>query len=86
MNQAVITTKYIVQEKQPVLRVIHDNDGDWQFLGNQEVTEADAMVLSMAQMLQMDGTLAEVLDIPEGSAAIRTTVDSDWIIEPYDVL
>jgi hypothetical protein len=31
-NVAVFTTRQWLDEKKPILRVVHDADGDWQFL------------------------------------------------------
>ena len=31
-KQYVFTTKYVVNDKSPIIKVIHEKDGDWQFL------------------------------------------------------
>lgn len=32
-NKAVLTTRYVIKNNSPVVCVIYDEDGDWQFLG-----------------------------------------------------
>ena len=38
-NKAVLTTRYVVKNNSPVVTVIYDEDGDWQFLGTEEIDE-----------------------------------------------
>ena len=46
-DQYVITTKYVINNNSPIIRVIHENDGAWQFLGKEEnLSESEAIVLS----------------------------------------
>ena len=77
-NLAVITLKRILNEDKSVLHVIHDEDGDWQFLDGQFVAEEDAMVVGLGNMLKFDPTLAELADLPKGWLAERSVVDGDW--------
>ena len=54
-NKAVLTTRYVVKNNSSVVTVIYDEDGDWQFLGAEEIDESDAVVLSMKEMIKHDG-------------------------------
>ena len=79
--KAVITTKYVVNNNSPIISVLYDEDGDWQFFGNEEVGEEDAMVLSVQQILEIDKTLADLPNLQEGQSAYRQNVNAEWIIE-----
>lgn len=79
-NKAIITTKFVVKEKYPIVKVIHHEDGDWQFLGDQDITEKDAMVLSMEQIIKLDHSLTTILSMPAGSIATRRSKESNWEI------
>ena len=83
-NQYVITTKYVINNNSPIIRVIHEEDGDWQFLGKEEnLSESDAFVLSLEEILCLDNTLQDVLSLPLGKQAYRTSSKDNWII--YDI-
>ncbi len=32
-NKAVLTTRYVIKNNSPIVCVIYDEDGDWQFWG-----------------------------------------------------
>lgn len=80
-NQYVITTKYVINNNSPIIRVIHEKDGDWQFLGKEEnLSESDAFVLSLEEILCLDNTLQDVLHFPLGKQAYRTSPKGNWIV------
>ena len=80
-NQYVITTKYVINNNSPFIRVIHEKDGDWQFLGKEEnLSESDAIVLSLEEIICLDKTLQNVLSLPLGKQAYRTSPKDNWIV------
>ncbi|MFM9988585.1 hypothetical protein [Flavobacterium sp.] len=79
----VITTKYVLIEKKNIIRVIHDSDGDWQFLTNDNVVESDALVVSLQQILEYDESISELLSLPRNKIAIRENKNSKWIINNF---
>jgi hypothetical protein len=85
-NVAVFTTKSIIFGRQPVLRVTHNaEDGAWQFLppeGGGHVK--DAALVSLREMIERDGTLAELADLPVGWCAERESPDSPWLRRSMD--
>lgn len=75
----VITTKNIVSNKKPILSVWHDaDDGMWQFLDGTDVNEEDAMMISLAEIVNIDNTVNEVSDLQLGWVAWREQKGSDW--------
>jgi len=83
-NLAVITKKPIAARQQPVLLVTHDDDdGAWQFLpleGERDVR--DAAVVSLRSMVERDGTLAQLANLPLGWRAWRESPDDPWHRQP----
>lgn len=79
----VITTKYVLIEKKTITQVIHDSDGDWQFLTNDDVVESDALVVSLEQILDYDLSISELLDLPNNIIAIRDDKNSKWVIKDF---
>ncbi|MBQ6286594.1 MAG: hypothetical protein IJK73_02930 [Bacteroidales bacterium] len=68
----------------PIIRVIHDQDGDWQFLGDEcNLQEEDAMVVSLNEILEYDITLSDILFLPWGRQAIRERIGEVWHIYDY---
>jgi hypothetical protein len=57
-SKLVATQRAVVQKKQPILYVIHDNDGEWQFLAD-ERTQLDPVVqLTIRDLIAIDSTVA----------------------------
>jgi len=61
------------RRQQPVLLVTHDdNDGTWQFLPLEgELRVRDAAVVGLRSMIERDGTLAQLANLPRGWRAWR---------------
>ncbi|WP_043839155.1 hypothetical protein [Muricoccus aerilatus] len=74
-NVAVFTTWSIVQDGAWIALVFHDaDDGSWQFYDSTpgEPREEEAMIDALSSMMLRDGTLNELVDLPEGWRAWRT--------------
>jgi hypothetical protein len=84
-NLAIFTTKQWLELNKPILRVVHETDGDWQFLtGDQELE--DIKVVALEQMTIKDKTLNEVFDLEYGESAERDCLGGNWTrnIVEYD--
>jgi len=77
-NLGIITTRQWLDLNQPILRVVHDHDGDWQFLTGDQVL-SDGRVVALEQMVLRDATLNEVFNLEYGEAADRSKVGGRWI-------
>jgi hypothetical protein len=80
LNQAVITSTYIIKEKLPILYVVHEDADEWQFLGGQNVEEKDIMLVSIQNIIDTDETITQILHLPLGSEAMRKDKKSEWRI------
>ena len=81
-NIYVLTTKYVVYNDSFISLVLHDEEGDWQFLGNEDnLKEDDALVVSLEEILNHDPSLSAILDLAMGKQATRDSCDSVWIIQ-----
>lgn len=80
-NKAVITTRYVVNNQSDILSIYHDLEDDWQFMGKEDVSEDDAMVLSIGQILEIDSSVKDVLNIGLGYSAHRNTKNDTWKIQ-----
>ena len=83
-NQYVITTRFVIYDNSEIIRIIHEENGDWQFLGREEnLKESDAVILSLGEMMEFDNSLSIVESLPIGKQALRTNKMSPWYI--YDI-
>jgi hypothetical protein len=81
LNTAVFTTKYVVREKREITLVTHDiDDGAWQFLSNDINDPEFAMVVSFGEIIDIDKTVLEIADLPEGCTATRKSKNDEWVI------
>lgn len=79
---AVISLKRILKQGHPILYVIHDHEGGWQFLDGGDVTQEDAAVVGLGTMIAHDPTLVETAALPRGFSAFRQSPDAPWVVNP----
>ena len=77
-NLGIFTTRQWLELDKPILRVVHDTDGDWQFLTGDQMPE-DVKLVALEQMVIKDRTLNEVFDLDYGEEAEREFVGGEWI-------
>ena len=79
LDQAVFTTKYVMEGSSCIVYVVHEKDHEWQFFGNEkDISESDARIISLGEMLDLDPTIQGILWIPPGTEAWRGCVEDDW--------
>lgn len=67
---ATFTTRQWLDQQKPILHVVHENDGDWQFLTGDQMSE-DIKVVALEQLIIRDKTLNEMFDLEYGERAKR---------------
>ena len=77
-NLGVFTTKQWLDDNNPILRVVHEEGGDWQFLTGNQVPD-DARLVCIEEMTSRDITLNEVFDLDYGQTAERKFVGDIWV-------
>lgn len=81
-NTAVISSTYVLKEKQPVLHVVRDDEDEWQFhCGNHDYSSEKLMLVTLQNMLDYDSTLVEVADLPVNYFATRDSEQDSWSYE-----
>lgn len=79
LNQAVFTTKYVLEDHSPIIYVSHDAEGDWQFFGKEDgLSEEDARIVSFGEILELDPSIKEILWITRGMQAWLNTETKEW--------
>ncbi|MFM0236074.1 hypothetical protein [Paraburkholderia sediminicola] len=80
-NVAVIANRSIVFEHDWIAYVSRDNeDGAWQFHGSGSgpMQESDAVVTSLKNIVELDGTVQDLADLPLGWHAWRAAKAAPW--------
>ena len=73
----IFTTRQWLELDKPILRVVHDNDGDWQFLTGDQMPD-DIKLVALEQMTLKDKTLNEVFNLDFGESAEREFIGGHW--------
>lgn len=78
-NVAAITTRQVLEQGLPILRVVHyADDHSWAFTCGTTNNQEDAKVVGMGSIVAKDQTLFEIADLPPGWGASRETIDGTW--------
>lgn len=77
-NLTTFTTKQWLNEGKPILHVVHDDDGDWQFLTGDQMMPDDIIIVALEQLILSDNTLNEIFDLEYGEDAERELIGGDW--------
>lgn len=76
-NLAIFTTRQWLEKDKPILRIVHDHNGDWQFLPGDQIP-SDVRIVALEQMTLRDNTLNEVFDLNYGERAEREFIGGPW--------
>jgi hypothetical protein len=84
----VITQRLVVEKIEPILFVLHDEDGEWQFLANAKQEEFVHQVdqifeITLGNLVALDSSLTQVAKLQKGWKAIRVDNKSPWNFSKY---
>lgn len=80
-NTACFTCAHVLNGD-PILFVSHDEDGAWQFLcGRDGHPESDAKIVGLAKIVDIDPSVNELYEMPQGIGANRDSATEKW--KPY---
>ena len=79
-NTAVFTCIHVLNQERPILRAVHDEDGDWQFLCGAAHSVDEGRIIALAEAYELDPSVGKLADMDYGHSADRTDADSDWVI------
>lgn len=82
-NVAVFTSSHVMRDGKPILYVSHDaEDGAWQFHSGDVVSEEEAMIVALDEVVEFDLSISELADLPLGWCARRKSQSLDWMRLP----
>jgi len=79
----VATQRRVIEKKESIRFVLHDQDGDWQFLADENSQMDQVVELSLRSIINLDSSLAQVLELKRGWKAQRTNLKSAWKFSSY---
>lgn len=75
---AALTMRQVMDGKEPILLVVHDDDGDWQFIGTSNALEENAAIVGLGNIYDLDPSIGELADLPLGWQAVRERRGAPW--------
>ena len=88
---AILLCGHIAVEGRPILRGRRDRpmspeDSGWQFRCNKAPAEYvdDAQIWSISEVLEMDPTIAPIIDEPFGTTVERSSPEVEWVVAHFE--
>ena len=76
---AALTTRQVIVDKYPVLRVVHySDDHSWAFTCDSTTNESDLRVIGMGEIVSLDPTLMSIASLEPGWGASREAIGGAW--------
>ncbi len=79
----VVTQRVVVQKKQPILYVFHDDEGEWQFLADERTQLYPVIEVSIRDLVAIDSSITDLAYLKKGWKAWRTDKASPWNSTSY---
>jgi len=83
-NCVTFVTAQVLERAEPILHAVHDDDGEWQFLGSSDGTLENAKIIALHEAVDLDSSILQLADLPVGWRAVRDTVTHPWKREAID--
>ena len=77
-NVAVFTSTQVIFENYPILYVVHDSDGTWQFHTGGDIKIEDAKIVALSEIVTRDPRILALAGLSMGWIATRTSQNDDW--------
>lgn len=73
----VIITEYIIEHNSPIVYVSYDEEGDFQIFSNEGADMEKAMVISIANILELDSSLL-LIAMHKDEACNSENINAKW--------
>jgi len=81
-NTACFTCVHVMRKNKPILFVCHDDDSSWEFsCGANRHSDDEIKIISLEEATDIDSSINELANIPEGISAERENIEDEWIIK-----
>lgn len=77
----VFTCCHVLEDNKPITFVTHHfDDNNWQFSCSGQHSDADAVIISISEVCELDNSVEELCDMPVGHFARRKNKNAKWVI------
>lgn len=83
ISTATFCTEKVAHEDSDVLHVVHDFNGDWQFLDGTTDEPGECVMLCLGCIFEKHADMVAIAGLPRGWAACRDVVGAEW--ERYEL-
>ena len=80
-NCVTFVTAEVLDRAEPIVHVVHDDEGEWQFIGSTDGTTENAKIIALHEAVEIDPSVLQLADLPVGWHAWRDSADGPWIRE-----
>ncbi len=78
-------SRCVLEDGKPIVRVVHDFDGSWQFIGPVDDPSADGCKVSCFHcIVERDPSIKFLAGLPVGMAAVRDKLSDQWTWEQME--
>lgn len=77
-NTASFTTSYVIHDLKPVLHIVRDSEGNWQFLSAEGADESQIKIVALKTLLTKHPELRNIASLPLGWEAWRIDENAPW--------
>ena len=84
-HQGVFVSRCVFDDNAPIVRVVHDREGDWQFIGPIDDPDEDGCKLTCFHcVVEKDRSIRTLARLLPGWQARRTAPDEVWELNPVE--
>jgi hypothetical protein len=83
-NCVTFVTAQVLERAEPILHAVHDEDGEWQFIGSSDGTAENGRVITLQEAVELDPSVLQLADMPVGWHALRDSPEHAWRREAID--
>ena len=77
-NCVTLVTAQVLERAEPILRAVHDEDGEWQFIGSSDASVETGKVIALSEAVELDASVLQLADMPIGWHAVRDSPAHAW--------
>jgi hypothetical protein len=83
-NCVTFITAQVLERAEPILHAVHDENGEWQFIGSSDGTVENGRVIALREAVELDPSVLQLADMPVGWHALRDSPERPWTREAID--
>ena len=77
-DTAAFTTAHVIIDLKPVVHVVRNSEGNWQFLSSEGADESQIKTVVLRTVLSRHPDLRQIADLPLGWEAWRANASTPW--------